>query len=139
MKLTNKIFLIIMLLVSVWGCEQEHEIGRIGTTRLLSIGYEWAELAVYLEKNDVLSDYGVCYSNRTSLPTLNNGSRINNSNNYYYGELHPFEWKTDSNDVRYLHIRLRSLERATTYYWRAFIQAGDLIVYGDVQSFTTQN
>jgi hypothetical protein len=136
MKSISKIFLIIILSTVFLGCEEEYEcvIGSIGMQYHIEIGRDYAILGVHIHDNihgsyyKLLDYYGVCYSDslETSSPTINNNDVKDIRSGYDYDDYYGC-----------YKVRLNNLKAGTTYYWRAFIQKNDIIVYGDVQSFTT--
>jgi len=136
MKLTSKIFFVIIISIIFWGCYRDTEIAKVGTAKNTTIDWDKAELEVHIKHNDSysrpsyerLSKYGVCYSKEASIPTVNNNTKSIS----YQSD---FQFYDDN--FRAYKVTLTKLEAATTYYWRAFIQKDYIVVYGDVQSFTT--
>ena len=129
MKLACKFVFIIIFFINFISCIKDYEIGRIEETETLNLSFNFAILKVNIISNnswgadDKLDQYGVCYSESDLSPTINNC--INTE----------LKWSPEYDCYT---VRLKSLLESTTYYWRAFIQKDDLIVYGEVQNFTTE-
>ena len=120
MKSAIKILCILIFSIGFSGCKKEYQkedpIEELGVPTLTT-GWHKAIIKIGL-KNNNLDGYGICYAeeNVTSYPTI-------------------------SNDTVHLNMEgratLSNLKDDIAYYWRTFIQAGDTILYSDVQKFTT--
>lgn len=160
MKSASKIFLIIVLPIVFGNCKKGGVIGTIGTTEFIntemynsysSYWYCRANLEIHIKYLDINNSYrnqdkssltsaGVCYSAETKFPTISDNkvdfsSRQSDNSPYYHG-LRYSEYD-DVNGYYIYKVSLDYLDEGTTYYWRAFIEKEDIVVYGDIQSFTT--
>ena len=124
MKLKITIILTIIVIVCLSGCKKDHKteetVGEITSTEVINIGSNYVELLVSYgyysssEFNNLVK--GVCYSETNTSPTVKDNVK-----------------KVDYANM----VRFDNLKEATTYYWRAYIQKEDIIVYGDAKSFKT--
>ena len=116
-----KITLLIVFAVCFCCCERdtitETEIGKIASTFLIYLGDEYVGVDLYEME---LVDKGICYSEKTATPTINDN-------------------RTDipycSNDGTYI-VKLDHVKEGVTYAYRVFIKKEDAVVYGEVKSFT---
>ena len=125
---------LILLFVGIcfFCCDREYseEVWKIGKTEVTTSLHE-AELQVQIKHHnfgdDALDKCGVCYAE----DALN----LNNIIETVFDEN-----ITDKDGYYYYSVTLKNLKAATTYYWKAFIQKGDIMAYSDsVYSFTTQS
>jgi N-acetylneuraminic acid mutarotase len=122
-KITFQTIISITFIVSFYGCvkdyQTETEIGRIESSYLLYLGDDYVEVEL---RNSELVDKGICYSDKISMPTLNDEV------------IYITDW---SYDETYM-VKLENVKEGITYFYRAFIQKEDVVIYGDVQSFTME-
>ena len=118
LKIYN-IILLCLLTIVFGSCYKTHtsetELGNTGTAQGVSAGWYKAIIKIDVTK-DNLDNFGICFSDKTQLPTIDD--------------------KTVSVDENGNAV-LDNLVATTTYYWRTFIQKGDVIAYSEPKSFKT--
>ena len=112
--------LLLLICIVFTGCgngwTDTYEIGRIRYLKTIHIGYDYATVSATVENVDDLDDKGICYAEHSN-PTISDHNIAN------------------ANLER---CEIRNLKQGTTYYWRVYVQKEDVIVYSDVQNFTTK-